>query len=128
MSNEMEMRLEGLSEDTDLLVVLTTNRPDVIEPALAARPGRVDLALEAPLPDGDGRRRLLLLYAKEIALPEDALAELVELTDGVTGAFIKELMRQAGEPLPTMARAVTAAGLNVGISRPARLPGSAGPV
>jgi hypothetical protein len=48
----------GLAEDEDLLFVLTTNRPDLIEPALAARPGRVDLALEIPLPDADGRRRL----------------------------------------------------------------------
>ena len=87
--------LEGLSEDTDLLAVLTTNRPDVVEPALAARPGRVDLALEMPLPDAEGRRRLLGLYAREIDLPQDALLRLVSRTEGVTGAFIKELMRQA---------------------------------
>jgi ATP-dependent 26S proteasome regulatory subunit len=161
---ELLNELEGLDEDTDLLVVLTTNRPDVIEPALAARPGRVDLALETPLPDPGGRRRLLLLYAQEITVPERALDELVELTEGVTGAFIKELMRQAtlraaiaeraptagdvraiaeellderatltrrllgdgssdgppiGEPLPTMTRAVTAAGL---IAPPRRHP------
>ena len=47
---ELLNELEGLAEDTDLLVVLTTNRPDVVEPALAARPGRIDLALEDPLP------------------------------------------------------------------------------
>ena len=46
---ELLNELEGLAEDTDLLVVLTTNRPDVVEPALAARPGRIDLALEVPL-------------------------------------------------------------------------------
>lgn len=87
--------LEGLAEDTDLLTVLTTNRPDVVEPALAARPGRVDLALEIPLPDAEGRRRLLELYAGEIELPKEALEQLVSRTAGVTGAFLKELMRQA---------------------------------
>jgi cell division protease FtsH len=87
--------LEGLAEDTDLLVVLTTNRPDVVEPALAARPGRIDLALEIPLPDATGRRRLLQLYAREITLSEDAIEQLVTTTEGVTGAFVKELMRQA---------------------------------
>ena len=51
---ELLNQMEGLAEDEDLLFVLTTNRPDLIEPALAARPGRVDLALEIPLP---GRRR-----------------------------------------------------------------------
>jgi ATP-dependent 26S proteasome regulatory subunit len=44
--------------------VLTTNRPDVLEPALAARPGRVDLAVEIPLPDEVARRALLDLYAR----------------------------------------------------------------
>ena len=47
---ELLNQMEGLAEDEDLLFLLTTNRPDVIEPALAARPGRVDLALEIPLP------------------------------------------------------------------------------
>ncbi len=93
---ELLNELEGLAEDTDLLVVvLTTNRPDVVEPALAARPGRIDLALEIPLPNAAGRRRLLLLYAREITLSEDAIEELVARTEGVTGALVKELMRQA---------------------------------
>ena len=43
---ELLNQMEGLAEDGYLLFVLTTNRPDLIEPALAARPGRVDLALE----------------------------------------------------------------------------------
>ena len=92
---ELLNQLDGLGEDTDLLVVLTTNRPDLIEPALAARPGRVDLALELPLPDAEGRARLLRLYARDIELDPDTERQLVERTDGVTGALIKELMRQA---------------------------------
>jgi hypothetical protein len=92
---ELLNQLEGLAEDSDLLVLLTTNRPDLIEPALAARPGRVDLALELPLPDEDGRRRLLRLYSQQIALDTDSENGLVERTQAVTGAFIKELMRQA---------------------------------
>jgi ATPase family associated with various cellular activities (AAA) len=92
---ELLNELEGIAEDADLLAVLTTNRPDVVEPALAARPGRVDLALETSLPDEDGRRRLLRLYAREIKLEPEAENELAERTAGVTGAFIKELMRQA---------------------------------
>jgi len=51
---ELLNQMEGLAEDEDLLFVLTTNRTDLIEPALAARPGRVDLALEIPLPDAGG--------------------------------------------------------------------------
>src|SRR5579859_896135 len=92
---ELLNQLEGLAEDADLLVLLTTNRPDRIEPALAARPGRVDLALELPLPDDDGRLRLLRLYAGQIELDAESERRLVERSHGVTGALIKELMRQA---------------------------------
>jgi SpoVK/Ycf46/Vps4 family AAA+-type ATPase len=92
---ELLNELEGIAEDADLLAVLTTNRPDVVEPALAARPGRVDLALETSLPDDEGRRRLLRLYARDIELDSDTENELVTRSAGVTGAFIKELMRQA---------------------------------
>src|SRR3954468_15977510 len=89
---ELLNQMEGLAEDADLLFLLTSNRPDVLEPALVARPGRVDLALEIPLPDAAARRRLLELYAGRIAFDADAA---VERTEGVSGAFIKELMRQA---------------------------------
>jgi hypothetical protein len=85
-------QMEGLAEDADLLFLLTSNRPDVLEPALAARPGRVDLALEIPLPDAAARARLLRLYAGGIEFDVDAA---VERTESVSGAFIKELMRQA---------------------------------
>jgi hypothetical protein len=92
---ELLNQMEGLAEDEDLLFVLTTNRPDLIEPALAARPGRVDLALEIPLPDAGGRRRLLGLYGAGIDIDAGSADQLVERSDGVSGAFIKELVRQA---------------------------------
>ncbi len=92
---ELLNQMEGLAEDEDLLFVLSTNRPDLIEPALAARPGRVDLALEIPLPDADGRRRLLGLYGAGIEIDPASLGPLVERSEGVSGAFIKELIRQA---------------------------------
>jgi hypothetical protein len=92
---ELLNQMEGIDEDADLLFVLTTNRPDVIEPALAARPGRVDLALEIPLPDAAARRKLLRLYARDVELDDAAMDDLVARTERVSGAFIKELMRQA---------------------------------
>ncbi len=92
---ELLNQMEGLAEDEDLLFLLTTNRPDIIEPALAARPGRIDLALEIPLPDQNGRRRLLALYGEGIEIDQVTERDLVERSDGVSGAFIKELTRQA---------------------------------
>jgi ATPase family associated with various cellular activities (AAA) len=91
---ELLNQIEGLDEDADLLFLLTTNRADLIEPALATRPGRVDLALEIPLPDEEARRKLVRLYAQDVPLDAAAEQELVVGTAGLTGAFIKELMRQ----------------------------------
>ena len=51
--------MEGLNSAADVTFLLTTNRADLLEPALAARPGRVDLAAELPLPDAAARRALL---------------------------------------------------------------------
>jgi ATP-dependent 26S proteasome regulatory subunit len=53
---------------SDLVFVLTTNRVEDLEPALASRPGRIDLAVELPLPDAPARRRLLELYGEGLPL------------------------------------------------------------
>ncbi len=92
---ELLNQMEGLAEDEDLLFVLTTNRPDVLEPALAARPGRIDLALEIPLPDATARGRLLELYAAGIELDDPTRTLVVERTERSPGAFFRELVRQA---------------------------------
>ena len=87
--------MDGLADDSDLLFVPTTNRPDILEPALAARPGRIDQAIEVPPPDADCRRRLFALYGR--GLPTDGIdwERLVQRTAGASGAFIRELLRKA---------------------------------
>jgi hypothetical protein len=75
--------------------LLTTNRADLLEPALAARPGRVDLAAELPLPDADARRQLIRLYQGNLVLDLTHPETVIERTDGVTAAFLKELLRKA---------------------------------
>ncbi|MEO6120942.1 MAG: ATP-binding protein [Acidimicrobiales bacterium] len=92
---ELLNEMEGMAEDADVTFVLTTNRPDILEPALAARPGRVDLAVEIALPDTDGRRKLFELYGAGLGLPQDDLGDVIVRTDGVSPAFIKELLRKA---------------------------------
>jgi ATP-dependent 26S proteasome regulatory subunit len=62
---------------------------------LAARPGRVDLAAELPLPDADARRALLRLYQGSLVLDGVDLDEVVERTDGTTAPFLRELLRKA---------------------------------
>ena len=92
---ELLNEMDGLREDQDVIFVLTTNRPDILEPALAARPGRIDLAVELPLPDAGGRGRLLELYGRGLTLEGVDLAGLVARIEGATPAYIKELMRKA---------------------------------
>ena len=86
--------LDGLDGDADVTFVLTTNRPDLLERALAERPGRVDLAVQIAKPDFEGRLRLLRLYAGQLRLSESAMRSAAEHTDGVTASFTKELVRR----------------------------------
>jgi ATP-dependent 26S proteasome regulatory subunit len=86
--------MDGLDEDHDVLFVLTTNRADLLEPALAARPGRIDQAVELPLPDVEGRRRLLELYGEGLQLTLSGNEPLIAELDGVSPAFIRELLRR----------------------------------
>ncbi|WP_433221237.1 AAA family ATPase [Dactylosporangium sp. CS-047395] len=87
--------LDGLGDDADVAFLLTTNRVSVLEPALAQRPGRVDLAVEIPLPDEDSRRRLLRLYARSLPFTPPALDHAAARASGVTASFVKELLRRA---------------------------------
>jgi hypothetical protein len=92
---ELLNQMDGLGEDADVLFVLTTNRPEHLEPALASRPGRIDLAIEVPLPDETCRRRLFELYGKGLTLDLADPEVWVRRTHGVSAAFIRELLRKA---------------------------------
>jgi hypothetical protein len=86
--------LDGLDGDADVAFVLTTNRVEVLEHALADRPGRVDLAVEIPQPDASARHQLFQLYARGLPLSASAIMDAATRSDGVSGAFAKELMRR----------------------------------
>ena len=86
--------LDGLDADADVAFVLTTNRVENLEVALAQRPGRVDLAAEIPLPDGDGRRALLHLYGGHL-FGTEAISAAAARAEGTTASFTKELVRRA---------------------------------
>jgi len=87
--------MDGLAGDADIAFLLTTNRVDLLEPALAQRPGRVDLAVEVPLPDAAGRKALLDLYGRGLDLSDDESAEVVGGTEGATASLFAELARRA---------------------------------
>ena len=77
--------MDGLDSDSDVAFVLTTNRVDMLERALAQRPGRVDLAVEIPMPVEHERLALLQLYARRLAFSTPALEAAAAQTDGHHG-------------------------------------------
>jgi cell division protease FtsH len=87
--------MDGIDGDSDVAFLLTTNRPEVLEPALAERPGRIDLAVEVPLPNAQSRRLLLRRYGKALGLLFSDPKDIVDRTDGVSASFIRELLRKA---------------------------------
>jgi ATPase family associated with various cellular activities (AAA)/ClpX C4-type zinc finger len=97
MLNRLLNELDGLKEKADVFFILTTNRPEMLEPALVNRPGRIDQALEFPLPDEPLRRRLVALYARGLRVPEPLVSAIAARTSGASPAFIKELMRRIAQ-------------------------------
>jgi ATPase family associated with various cellular activities (AAA) len=97
MLNRLLNELDGLRERADVFFILTTNRPETLEPALASRPGRIDQAIEFPLPDERLRRQLVALYARTLAVPSALIDDLARRTDGASPAFIKEFLRRVAQ-------------------------------
>jgi ATP-dependent 26S proteasome regulatory subunit len=95
--NGLLNEMDGLKEDADILFILTTNRPEDLEGALASRPGRIDQAIEVPVPDEVGRKKLVQLYGRGLPLGETIVDEAARRTKGVSAAFIKELMRRIAQ-------------------------------
>jgi ATP-dependent Clp protease adapter protein ClpS/histone H3/H4 len=111
--NKLLNEMDGLKPDADILFVLTTNRPEQLEGALAGRPGRIDQAIEVPLPDSEGREKLIKLYGKGLKLSTAIVTEAAQRTQGVSAAFIKELMRRTAQAsIERGGRSVTSADLS----------------
>lgn len=97
--NKLLNEMDGLREDASVLFVLTTNHPEELEQALASRPGRIDQAIEFPLPDDEGRKKLARLYGRNLSVPDGVAETIVRRTKNASGAFIKELMRRSAQNL-----------------------------
>ena len=93
--NKLLNEMDGLQEDAAIFFILTTNAPEQLEAALASRPGRIDQAIEFPLPDENARRRLARLYAKGLVLTDELVAHIARRTERASASLIKELMRRA---------------------------------
>jgi len=93
--NQLLIEMDGFSNETGIIVIGATNRPDMLDPALL-RPGRFDRQVHIDLPDMAGRKEILELHAKKIKMHEDVnLGNLARGTTGLSGADLENLLNEA---------------------------------
>ena len=87
--------LDGIEDLKGVVVLAATNRLDLLDPALL-RPGRLEFLVELPMPDAAARRAILGVQTKHMPLAKDVnIATLVDSTEGLVGADLEGLCRQA---------------------------------
>ncbi|MEE6209942.1 CDC48 family AAA ATPase [Salarchaeum sp. III] len=93
--SQLLTELDGIEDLEDVVVVATTNRPDLIDSALL-RPGRLDRHVHVPVPDEDARRAILSVHTRNKPIADDVdLDEVASRTDGFVGADLEALVREA---------------------------------
>ena len=93
--SQLLTELDGIEEMEDVVVVATTNRPDLIDSALL-RPGRLDRHVHVPVPDEEARRAIFAVHTRDKPLADGVdLNSLARRTDGYVGADIEALCREA---------------------------------
>ncbi|MFT4921612.1 MAG: transitional endoplasmic reticulum ATPase [Haloarculaceae archaeon] len=93
--SQLLSELDGLEELEDVVVIATTNRPDLIDAALL-RPGRLDRHIHVPVPDEEARRRIFEVHTRNKPLAGDVdLDDVAARTDGYVGADIEAVCREA---------------------------------
>jgi cell division protease FtsH len=93
--NQLLVEMDGFESNEGVILVSSTNRPDVLDPALL-RPGRFDRQVVVPLPDIQGRQAILSVYINKIpAAPDVSIANLAKGTPGFSGADLENLVNEA---------------------------------
>ena len=93
--NQLLVEMDGFDENTNIILIAATNRPDVLDPALL-RPGRFDRQIGVDAPDLKGRRRILEVHSQGKRLADNVdLAQVAKKTPGFTGADLANVMNEA---------------------------------
>ncbi|KAL7713077.1 26S protease regulatory subunit [Entamoeba marina] len=93
---ELLAQMDGFTEVNRVKVIMATNRPDVLDPALL-RPGRLDRKIEICLPNDQGRIEILKIHSKRINIKGDMDFEtMAKLSDGFNGADLRNVCTEAG--------------------------------
>ncbi|MBR2865968.1 MAG: ATP-dependent zinc metalloprotease FtsH [Elusimicrobiaceae bacterium] len=93
--NQLLIELDGFESKQGIILMASTNRPDVLDPALV-RPGRFDRHVSVPAPDLKGREEILKVHAKKVKLaPEVDLKTIAKGTPGFVGADLANVINEA---------------------------------
>ena len=93
--NQLLIEMDGFANDTGIIVIAATNRPDMLDAALL-RPGRFDRQIYIELPNLEGRRDILELHAKKFKIDEKvSLMDVARGTTGFSGADLENLLNEA---------------------------------
>ncbi len=93
--NQLLTEMDGFGENSGIIIIAATNRPDVLDPALL-RPGRFDRQVTVSLPDIMGRKEILKVHSKNKKLAEGVTLEnLAKRTPGFSGADLENLLNEA---------------------------------
>lgn len=93
--NQLLVEMDGFDENTNIIVIAATNRPDILDNALL-RPGRFDRQIYINAPDVKGREAILKVHAKNKQLDTDVdLKVLAKRTPGFTGADLQNLLNES---------------------------------
>jgi cell division protease FtsH len=93
--NQLLVEMDGFDPNEAIIVIASTNRPDVLDPALL-RPGRFDRQVVVPNPDINGRERILRVHMKNVPLAADVEVKTIARgTPGFSGADLANLVNEA---------------------------------
>lgn len=93
---EMVNQMDGFDSRGNVKVIMATNRPDTLDPALT-RPGRMDRKLQIGLPDLEGRTNILRIHSRALSVEKGIRFELIaRLCPNTTGADLRSVCTEAG--------------------------------